>query len=207
MTLLQSRKRMGGMAAIWDTVVRPATRSNVNKSNASPGQAALNGLHNQGWRSGAVRFWKREGWRFYPVIARYLLPTTSIPARGFPVMVFCQTPTAAPDKEWETFAVQFCLEGLVVIIVELPDGSLPTKQQARIFLEAVWLTMARKIGGLADSPARLIWWGPDKAAPVVEQAAGLRGNKYYLPPQTVLTRPFNRLEPARDFAGLDRVGI
>jgi hypothetical protein len=195
---------MGGLAAIWDTVARPDARLNVSGSNYIPARAAGNSrkIH-----PGVLRFWKRLGWKFYPVKVCFLIPTASIPDKGFPVTVFCQTLASPSDKEWEGFTVQCCLEGSVVIIVELPASGITPKQQARTFLEAVWRTMARKVGGLADSPARLVWWGSGNAAPVVEQAARMRGNKYYLPPLTVLTRPFDQAVPASDFAGLEPVEI
>jgi hypothetical protein len=204
MALLQRRKGMGGLAAIWDTVVRPDARLNVSGSNYIPARTAGNSrkIH-----SGGLRFWKRVGWKFYPLKVLFLIPTCPIPDKGFPVTVFCQTHPGSTDKEWDDFTVQCCLQGSVVIIVELPASGATPKQQARAFLEAVWRTLVRKVGGLADSPARLAWWGPGNAAAVVEHAARMRGNKYYLPPLTVLTRPFNQVVPARDFAGLAPVEI
>jgi hypothetical protein len=204
MALLQSRKRMRGLAAIWDTVVRPNARSNVSWFINNPARASAK---SRGIQSGVLRFWKRQGWKFYPLEVVFLIPTASIPDRGFPVTAFCLAPVDSFDKEQADFFNQYCLQGSVVIIVELPANDTALKQQARTFLEAVWLTLARKIGGLADSPVRLAWWGPGSATPVVEQAARLRGNKYYLPPLAVLTRPFNQADPARDFAGLKPVKI
>jgi hypothetical protein len=204
MALLQRRKGMGGLAAIWGNVVRPDARLNVSGSNYIPARTAGNSRKIQ---SGVLRFWKRVGWRFYPVKVLFLIPTASIPDKGFPVTVFCQTQAGLSDKEWEDFTVQCCLQGSVVIVVELPARGVTLKQQSRTFLEAVWRIVARKVGGLADSPARLVWWGPGNAAAVVEQAAGMRGNKYYLPPLTVLTRPFNQAVPDRDLAECGRVGI
>jgi hypothetical protein len=175
MALLQRRKGMGGLAAILDNVVRPDARLNVSGSNYIPARTAGNSrkIH-----SGVLRFWKRVGWRIYPVKVLFLIPTASIPAKGFPVMVFCRTQAGLSDKEWEDFTVECCLQGSVVIIVELPARGVTLKQQARTFLEAVWRTVARKVGGLADSPARLVWWGPGNAAAVVVQDAVLRVNKY-----------------------------
>ena len=191
MTLLQSRKSKWGLTAIWDTVskVKPATRPGLFSNPAAYDSPEV--------CSGTLRFWKRQGWRFYPVNIRYMWPATSIPANGFPVIAFCLDQPTAWNSEWESFTNQLCLNGSTVIIVKLPTTAQTTKQQAQIFLKATWLTLAIRIGALADTPVRLSWCGTDSAAPVVEQASRLRQYKYYLPPENIFTKPFNDAEPAQ----------
>ena len=156
MTLLQSRKSLWGLAEIWDTAVKgtPITRLNASHPGRFSNLAAYDSPDYADLCSGTYHFWKRQGWRFYPVNIRYLVPTASVPAKGFPVMVFCLDHPATWNSEWVNFTAQLCLSGLVVIIVELPATGQTLKQQAQTFLEATWLTIATRIGGLADSRRR-----------------------------------------------------
>jgi hypothetical protein len=197
MTLLQSRKSMHLLAAIWDIVGKPVTRLDKEWHD----RPDYNGTDYREMQSGTLRLWKRQGKRLYSVNVRYMVPTGQVPANGFPVMAFCLDHSAASNRECQDFTRRFGLGGSVVIIVELPANSTSAKQQAQTFLEATWLTLARRVGALADSPPKIDWWGPGAAVgAVVEQAARLRHTKYFLSPGTVLTRP---LGPAREVAEIE----
>lgn len=189
MTQLQSRKSKPGLAPVWDIVVRSVTGS----GGVRPGlwEAALaTGPESPGGLPGAFHFWKRHGWRFYPVNTHYFIPTAKRPGEGYPVTVLALDP-AQPADDWRQAAARLCQEGALVIAVELPGAPrLTLDRQVETFLEAAWVGVALKIGGLAGSPIRLAWWGCGETAPVVEQAARLSGHKYYLPPERVLTRPW-----------------
>lgn len=190
MTLLQSRKKMWGLTAIRGTASKFSTRSD---SFLSPDAYSNPEFANV--CVGTLRLWKRHGRRVYPINVRYLVPTSRIPGKGFPVVSFCLDHPSNWNREWEDFTGRLCLAGMLVIIVELPELDRTTQQQAHTFLKATWHTIATRFGGLSQTPVRVSWWGPGQAAPVIEQAARLRSHKYYLPPVEQITCTFKEAEP------------
>ena len=198
MTLLQSRKKMWGVAAIRNTASKFITRSDANRPGSFLSPDAYKRPEFANVCVGTLRLWKRQGRRLYPVHVRYLVPTTRIPGKGFPVVSFCLDHPSNWDSEWENFTGRLCLSGTLVIIVELPTFGETTRQQAQTFLKATWLTIATRLGGLAETPVRVSWWGPGNAAPVMEQAARLRLHKYYLPPVEKITRHFKEVAPVQE---------
>jgi hypothetical protein len=185
MTLLQGRKSKRGLTSVWDMVVRSVTGSGGVRSGVI-GPELSNKLENPGWYPGSFHFWKRHGWRFYPVNTYYFIPASNRPSTGFSITVLAVDP-ASQAGEWLLPATKICQDGSVVIAVELPNPDGPIHRQAENFMEAGWTAIAFKIGGLAGTPIRLTWWGTGEAAPVVEQATRLSGHKYYLRPDRVVT--------------------
>ena len=195
MTLLQGRKSKRGLTSVWDMVVRSVTGSGGVRSGVI-GPELLNKLENPGWYPGSFHFWKRHGWRFYPVNTYYFIPTSKRPGAGFSITVLAVDP-ASQAGEWLLPATKLCQDGSVVIAVELPNPDGLINSQAETFMEAGWTGIALKIGGLAGTPIRLTWWGTGEAAPVVEQATRMSGHKYYLRPERVVTRALDEPGPGQ----------
>lgn len=195
MTLLQSRKSKQHLISVWDIAVRSVTGSaGVRPGIFGPKPA--NSPENPGYMPGAFHFWKRRGWRFYPVNTRYFIPTRHRTGQGFPITVLAIDPTNSA-ADWLDLTGRLSQAGEVVVAVELSAAGDVVAGQAALFLEAAWTAIALKIGGLAASPLRLSWWGTGEAAAVVERAALLTTHKYYLPPDRVITRAFNPPDPAQ----------
>ncbi len=195
MALLQSRKSKRGLTSVWDMVVRSVTGSGGIRSGVI-GPELLSKLENPGFSPGAFHFWKRHGWRFYPVNTYYFIPTSKRPGAGFSVTVLTIDP-ASPAGEWLRHTNRICGDGSAVIAVELLPDNGPVSRQAETFLEAAWAAIALKIGGLASTPVQLTWWGTGETAQVVEHAFRLVEHKYYLRPDRVVTRAFEEPEPAQ----------
>ena len=194
MTQLQSRKRNHRLTYVWDIVVRSVTGSGGVRSGLWGTTLPFRPESTTGL-PGAFHFWKRHGWRFYPVNTQYFIPRSKRPGTGYPVAVLAVDP-AEPAGEWQQAVERLCQEGTIVIAVELPATLENVNRQVATFLEAAWVAFALKIGGLAGSPIHLTWWGCGSTGPVVEQAAKLAAHKYYLPPGRVLVRPFDEIDPA-----------
>jgi hypothetical protein len=195
MTQLQSRKSKRGLTYVWDIVVRSITGAGGVRSGLW-GAALPYRPESTGGLPGAFHFWKRRGWRFYPVNTQYFIPRSKRPGTGYPVAVLALDP-ANSAGEWRQAIDRLCQDGTIVIAVELPTAHETTvDRQVATFLEAAWVAFALKIGGLAGSPIHLTWWGCGPTGPVVEQASRLAAHKYYLPPARVLIRPFDEIELA-----------
>lgn len=193
MTQLQSRKNKRGLTSVWDIVVRSVTGSGGVRSGLWE-TALQNHPESTSGQPGAFHFWKRHGWRFYPVNTHYFIPRSKRPGTGFPVTVLAFDP-ANHAEEWRLAVERLCQDGTIVIAVELSTIRDTVDRQVVTFLEAAWVAFDKKIGGLAGSPIHLTWWGFGSTAPIVEQAALLVAHKYYLPPERILTRPFDEVEP------------
>jgi hypothetical protein len=123
------------------------------------------------------------------------MPRSKRPGSGFPVAILALDP-ANSGGEWQQAVERLGQAGTIVVAIELPAAPENLDLQAATFLEAAWVAIALKIGGLAGSPVHLTWWGCGLTGPVVEQAARLTAHKYYLPPTRVLLRPFDEIEAA-----------
>src|SRR4051812_291020 len=118
MKLLQSRKSNRGLTSVWDMVVRSVTGTGGVRSGVV-GPDLLNKLENTGLYPGSLHYWKRHGWRFYPVNTYYFIPKSKRTGAGFKITVLAVSPSS-PAGEWLIPGAQLCQDGSVVITVELP---------------------------------------------------------------------------------------
>lgn len=146
-----------------------------------------------GWTTGTYQVWHFNFFAIYPTTVTYLIPHGSLPIGEFPVIAvsggkFLDHPTA-----YVHLLHHLCRKGYVVLSVDTDTGPLDCQhsRMAGEFLEAVWKTIVKKIGGRTYSPARIAWWGHSMGAKVQAIAAQMTTNRYYIRPTAVIANHFS----------------
>ncbi len=142
---------------------------------------------------GTYNVWHFKLFAIYPTAVTYLIPDGPVPEQGFPVIAasggkFLDHPTA-----YMHLLAHLCRKGYVVLLVDADTGPLDCQhtRMAGEFLEAIWKTIAKKLGNRATTPPRLAWWGHSMGAKVQAIAAAMTTHRYYLRPTAIIANNFS----------------
>lgn len=142
---------------------------------------------------GTYRIWHAKWFAVYPTNVTYLIPVGPVPLNSFPVVAVSPGKFLDQMDFYAQLLRHICRKGYVVLFVDADTGPLDCehKRMAGEFLQGVYQTLTRKIGGRTSSPAQLLWWGHSMGAKVQAIAAAMTTQRYFLRPTAIIANNFS----------------